>query len=170
MNTQELQDLIRQTEEATGLVNPHDIAAKTLVAIDDADLRDALSLTLPAYVRRLVTTQRRPCDLGHESEEPPRRQQPARSAKVTAVRSWHARVLAQAVDVSGYHGQWKRLAECTRDELLAVAAHRRGLAAANVATAERYEALARRMQVDDARTVGELSHAALAAIFSERAA
>jgi hypothetical protein len=72
--------------------------------------------------------------------------------------SWKAAVgadglLAQRYDVDGV---WMELSNCTRDQVLTIAAGYRDRAARNAARAEEFERLADRMQRTGATTVGDL--------------
>lgn len=149
---------IRAVVEVTSSSDPREIAAKLLTDIDDADLRDILAEVLPEYVRVILKN-------GRNSAMSPAPAGP--SAKVAAVRSWHERLMAQPIDVSGDGGRWKALRDCTRDELLQVAQHRRIVASKNLAVADRYEALAKVLPTG--KTVGQLPADAVANVFGRAA-
>lgn len=157
--TPPLRARIRAAQEACASDDPREIAAKFLAEVEDAELRDVLGEVLPEYVRQLMKSGRH----GAMSAPPAA----GRSSKVDAVRTWHERLMAQPIDVSGGKGRWKSLRDCTRDELLAVAQHRRQVAAKNLATADRYEALAKVLPAG--KTVGQLPADAVANVFGRAA-
>ena len=152
-----LAQLVKRTHEQTQLQDPRELASAVLSAIADADLRAMLAVALPEYVRQVVKGDRNRATSGA----------PAPSAKVAAVRDWHARLMASPVDVAGDGSQWKALAQCTRDDLLNVARHRRDTAARNLAIADRYESLAKVLPVG--KTVGELPQEAVHGVFGRTA-
>lgn len=149
---------VRRVQLETGSVDPRELAAKVMASLDPDEIRDAFAEALPEYVRvtmrsvrnRTMTTV------------------PQSSAKVAAVRGWFERLLSQSIDVSGDGGRWKALADCTRDDLLAAAEHRRAIAAKNLHTAETYERLAD-LLTDDA-TVSQLDAGAVADALGRAAA
>lgn len=150
---------IRRIQHESGSVDPRELADKVLATLDSQEsIREALAECLHEYVRVVIRTGRN----GAMSSAP------SRSAKVDAVRDWYERLLAQPVDVSGGGGQWKALRDCTRDDLLSVARHRREAAARNLQTAELYERLAKLMKGD--ATVGTLSQDVVQGVFGRAAA
>lgn len=148
---------VRSFQESTGSADPREIASKILTDLEDHELRAVLEVVLPEYVRQVMKTGR-----NQAASSPPA------SSKVSAVRDWYERLMGQPVDVSGGHGQWKSLRECTRDELLAVAQYRRETAARNLATAEKYESLAKLLPAR--KTVGQLPTDVVASVFGRAAA
>ncbi|MGZ6838288.1 MAG: hypothetical protein ACXVGE_20690 [Blastococcus sp.] len=153
-----LASLIRRVHEESGSADPREIADKVAASLNPDDLADALAEALPEYVRVTIRTVRNRT-MGSA---------PQGSAKVAAVRSWFERLLAQSIDVSGDGGQWKTLADCTRDDLLTAARHRRAIAAKNVHTAETYERLAALLK--KGATVAQLDPASVAGVFGRAAA
>lgn len=131
---------IRKVQADTGSSDPHEIAAKLISELTE----DELVAAVAAFVRINMNAERR----GTYTAVP------QASAKVGAVQSWYEKLLDQSVDVSGDQGQWKRLADCTRDDLLQIAKYRRDVAARNLATAEKYEALAKGMKAN--QTVADI--------------
>jgi hypothetical protein len=154
-----LAQIVRRVHEESGLADPRELAEKVLAEITHSPdlIRSALAESLPEYVRVTMRMVRNQTMAG----APP-------SAKVAAVRGWFERLLTQSIDVSGDGGKWKSLAECTRDDLLSAAAHRRAIAAKNLHTADTYERLAGLL--DDDATVGQLDPSAVADVFGRAAA
>lgn len=155
--TPSVRALVRQVQDETGSADPREIASKVLADIPDELLRPLLAEVMPEYVRQVMKGGR------HSATGAP----PA-SSKVAAVRGWHERLMSQPIDVSGGKGEWKALRDCTRDELLAVAQYRRETAARNLATAEKYEALAKILPAK--KTVGQLAADVVASVFGRAAA
>src|SRR5690348_6392206 len=102
-----LRSRIRKIQDDTGLLDPHQIAPKLVGLLSQDEIVDAVA----SYIRVLMNTSRRGAVAAT----------PQASAKVAAVQSWYEKMIDQVVDVSGDQGQWKRLAECTRDDILAIA-------------------------------------------------
>ncbi len=161
-----LTDLIRHVQNQSGLVDPHEITHQVIADLHEhMTTEDALHEALPHLVRQVMRTGRLDVMRGPHATRP----SGSSGGKVAAVRTWHEQFLAQPVDVSGNGGHWKALRDCTRDDLLAVAQHRRKVAAANIATAALYEALASHLTGPTA-TVACLPEALVASVCTEAAA
>lgn len=78
---------------------------------------------------------------------------PNRSGRLAAIRDRHAAWKRARYVIDG---TWKMLADCTVDDVLALAAQRRDVAARNTAEAERFDQLARVMKDAGAVTVADL--------------
>lgn len=78
---------------------------------------------------------------------------PNRSAKVTAIRNHHAAWKRARYVING---EWKMLADCTVDDVLALAEQRRAVAARNESEATRFDQLARAMKDAGVSTVADL--------------
>lgn len=150
---------VRDIIADTDLADPQDIAATIIADLNPDDYPAVLAEALPQYVRQIMGAYR----MQSHGAIPPS------SAKVDAVRAWWARVLSEAVDVSGGGGEWKRLGDCTAPDLLAVATFRREMAARNMATARQYEALAARLDEAGCKTVADLDPADAGAVFGRAA-
>lgn len=152
---------VRRIQDETGSVDPREIAGKLVAELSDADLRDALAESLPEYVRQVMKGGRNSARV-----LPPARSTSPRNA--AAAQRWFETLLTQPVDVSGGQGQWKALRDCTREDLLVVARHRRELAAKNSAIANRYEALAKVLPAG--ATVASLPEDTVVNVFGREAA
>lgn len=128
----DLKDLVRQVLADTSLSDPRDVAAEVVHRLRGAAaMRGALSEALVVYVRTSFTRDR----MLPQSKTTT----PAPSSKVAAVRSdWQHRLLTPVA----VEGVWKRLGECTADDLRSVAAALREHAAQTSAKADYYDALA----------------------------
>jgi len=80
-----------------------------------------------------------------------RRLAPGSSRWRSAASLFHQRIYAGET--------WKLLRDLTRDDVLAIVEHRRMLATANAAVADRYQALHDRMTATDVATVGDMDEA-----------
>lgn len=154
-----LRQRVRELQASTELSDPRDIADRIIADLTPHERTFALAEALPPYVRECLGASRMHA----------RMPAPSSSAKVGAIRAWGERLLALSVDVSGEGGEWKRLADCTRDELLVVASYRRKQAERNVATAVQYEKLAARLDEADVATVADLTADDLADVFGRSA-
>ena len=144
--TTTLYDMIRTVLDESTETDPRVIAADVLAAIPDEGWREVVSPALVSYVSSLVTRSRQ----GVPTQ--PNRPQVVRSAKVAGIRDDWQRFLGERVQVEG---TWKRVAECTVQDVQALARERREVAAKNVAHATRFEKLAEDMQAQGAATVAE---------------
>lgn len=88
------------------------------------------------------------------------------SPRLAVAADWWRRALDGIYNVEG---EWKRLADMSRDDVLAVAAHRRREASANAAVADRLERLAAAMRRAKASTVGALAENAARRAWGEAA-
>ena len=143
MNTRER---IQRLLDATELSSPHDVARALLNELDNtpdrADAyRGALIDVLPTYVSVEFSRARMlsPVAAVVDADDAAPRE-PVGSAKVAACRDdWAAR---KNTPVSLPGGTWKRLADCTATDLLAVAGKLREVADKTNAKAAWYETLA----------------------------
>jgi hypothetical protein len=154
---------VRRLQVSTGSSDPRELAEKLLAELTAAELRSALAEVLPEYVRQVMKSGRNKATAAPSQSSPS-----SPSWRVAPVRDWYEQLMAQPIDVSGGQGRWKSLRECTRDELLTVAQHRRETAARNVATAKKYEALARVLPAS--KSVGDLPADTVASVFGRAAA
>jgi hypothetical protein len=126
----DLAGLIRERLAMDASADPHRVALGIIEDIPEDQCRAALAMLLPDRVRLAIRQERR--EVARLSEEA---WQPGESKWDLA-----ARVFGQRVHVAG---EWKRLGECTRDDLAVLAGQHDALAAENAAQAKRYRAVAR---------------------------
>lgn len=137
--------------DTSALSDPREIAEKLIGDIPSRQLRAALAEVLPQYVRVLMTNDRR--------SDPGRHSQPgSQTRSAPGSERWRA---AAGVLASRFcpAGEWKPLRDCTRDDVLALVAERRDLAAKNAAVADQFERLHQLMSDRGVSTVGELAEA-----------
>lgn len=147
-------DQIRAFADEHHLDDPRDIADKILPALP-ADVRDhIIRAGVAAYIRTTLNASR------HDAitNALPAR---GRSAKVSTVRDWWARMCDSRVSVAD---GWKRIGDCTIDDLAYCAGERRTEAARVIAHAERYERLAAMLTEHGVHTVRELPADAAASL------
>lgn len=117
---------------------------------------NALRQLLPDMMREILRGQRHksaPVLAEHAASV-------GRSRRQRAAVAWWRAKLDASYEVglaAGGKREWKRLRDCTRDDLLALASHRRGVAEANLAEAVRWEELAALLTSTGAATVGDLA-------------
>jgi hypothetical protein len=144
-----LRGLVRDVLRDSTIADPGVIAEEVLRRVPRGALKAALSQALRLYVRQVISEERisRTTSLTVNTR-------PAKSAKVTAIRDGWQRRLRDRVHVG--KGEWKFLAACTYEDLLAAASERRELAERNNAWARQYDAWARLLTEHDVQTFGEL--------------
>lgn len=123
-------DCLRQVLETTSLSDPRAIAAEMLDRIPRAARGAVLAQVLPLWVQGQVSRRRLLSPVAAA---------PVPSPKVAAVRDDWAVRLNTPLCVDGL---WKRLADCTANDLRTVAASLRALAAKTAAKADYYVELA----------------------------
>ncbi len=141
-----LRNLVGEIVRDSAATDPGDLVTEVIARIPKKKVADALKQTMRLYVRQVIS-ETRPIGGG----EPP---VAATSWKVTAIRDGWQRQLTNRLHVGA--GKWKRLADCTYDDLLAVAAERRDLAERNGVWARTYESWARLISEAGVDTFGEL--------------
>lgn len=129
-------DVVRSSVAA----DPGDLADTVFDSIAEDDRPEALRQCLRALVRDVIRDQRT------RSSQPPGENHgcsagSGRSSKVAGIRSWWQQSLRDRIHVGD--GQWRFLADMTRDELLFAATERRRHAEHNLARAQQYESLAK---------------------------
>lgn len=138
-----LRAIVRAELDASPVADPHIVAEHVLKQIRPGQRGAALGECLPQFVRVLSNETRTLPAIDHrrgDSSHEPR---------------WRR----AAADLSARYftgDGWKFLRDLTRDDVLACAAQRRDLAAANLAEAERFDALHKLMVERGADTVGDL--------------
>lgn len=131
--------------------DPARVAEKLLAALSDEEAHIVSAAALPDYVRHVLT---RPLQGGQTFETPDGRRFASR--KVAAIVDWVESELNRSVYVAPA-GEWKRLRDCTVDDVLALVASRRQKAAEVAAEADRHARLVKAMRKADAETVGDLA-------------
>lgn len=158
MSTFSLSAAVRAVIDETNIADPRELAAKVAEGVPSKHLRDALAEALATYVRVQFTRDREPVPVPV----------PNRSAKVAALQA-HAerwrRVLLDRVHVG--NGCWSLLTDCSYDHLMFMVAERRANAAANLAAADRYAALADLVQHHRVARVGDLPDTVLRGALAE---
>jgi hypothetical protein len=170
MNEFSLRHLTREVLRGTTMTDPSDIAREINRRIADDDCRTALRQALRGYVREEITRLRR--HPGPEETEPisnvtlfvsgnaPAAQKPAaarppaRSVKVAGIRDWWSAKLRELTHVG--ESEWRRLGDCSFEDLMFAAAERHEHAARNAARAAWYEQLAETVQAAGAARVRDL--------------
>lgn len=141
-----IKDHIEAALDVTDIADPHILAGKIINDLTEQDIRDALAVTLPSYVREVIRTRRNAHPL-------PASPTPARSSKVEGISRWWSTQLRDRVQ--GEHG-WKMLGECGYTDLMAAAERLRTQASRNVAKASQYERLATVVQEHGVERVADL--------------
>lgn len=152
-------DLNEAIETALGseLNSPHEIADKVFPAIPANEIPTLARRLLSGYVREYLQARRASNPvLGGARETPDGASTtaPRPSAKLAARRAGWPGWMLDRVHIG--HGTWRRLGECTRDDLLFAAGERDTMAASNSAKAERFRTLAAKLEAHGAATVSAL--------------
>lgn len=136
----------------TRLADPDDIADAVADMTPRGALRSAYRLVLRSVAREAIRLTRM-------DSEPVGgvRRTPNRSGRVAAIREHHVEFFDRRVYAQG---TWKLLGDCTREDVLDLAAQRRDAAARNAANADRFEALAEQMAAAGVSVVRELGRVA----------
>lgn len=142
-----LRHIVRDVLRNSTLADPGDIAAEVLRRIPARSTRDALEQTLRLYVRQVISEVR-------ISSRPAPATAANGSWKVAAIRDGWQRRLRDPVHVGAQ--EWKLLADCSYEDLLAAAAERRQLAERNQAWARTYDAWAGLLVEHDVKRFGDL--------------
>lgn len=160
----DLRALVRDVIRTTDAVGPDSVAEQVHARIP-AKQRDAALVEALVEVARQVLTRERsgPVEPLPGLYESPR---PNRSRKVAGIRA-HARALRDQVAVG--ERTWKRLGDCTFDDLQHAAEVRERMAASNANRAAQYRALAEVLGRSGASTVAELSDDQLVAALDDAA-
>lgn len=142
-----LRELVREVLSGTDEADPGVIAGMVVAQIRKADRDAALSQTMRLFVRQIISETR----ISHRATVTPIR--PNRSMKVASIRE-ESRRLDDRLHVGA--SQWKKLRDCTYEDLLAVAAERQENADRNAAWAREYRAMASAVLDADVATFGDL--------------
>lgn len=172
MSEFDLRKLVKDVCDTSLLTNDDELAKEVLSRIDKADERAALEQALPHMVQRFVSRDHRP--LAFPQPQAPTGDHyardtqkgpvaggliPFRSRRISLKRSHWQRQLNARVNVA--HKSRKFFGDCTVEDLVFLANHRRELAAANATTADYFEALTRLMGEFEVETVRELPESAV---------
>lgn len=140
-----LRSIVREVLTSSTIADPGVVAEEVLRRVPSRMLKQALQQALRLYVRQVISEVR--------VSRPPVASS-NRSAKVSGIRDGWQRRLRDRVHCGD--GNWKFLAECTYEDLLAAAGERRQLAERNLAWARQYDEWARLLTEHDVATFGEL--------------
>jgi len=157
-----LRALIRRVLLASDAADPDTLAQLVFDAIEDTDRVEALRQALHVAVREIVRQERmqHPITGALAVAATTTKTTAAKSWKVAAIREGWQRTLRNRIHAG--HGEWKMLADCTRDDLLHAAAERRAMAERNAVTAGCYTALAELLEAHEVKTVADLPEDVLA--------
>lgn len=142
-----LRHLVQEVLNSSTMADPGQVADEVMRRVPRGMVRVALSQTLRLFVRQIISETR----ISHSGDLSPTA--PSTSRKVAAIRDGWQRRLRDRVHCNG---QWKFLADCNYEDLLAAASERRELADRNMAWARQYDAWARLLTEHDVATFGEL--------------
>lgn len=146
--TQHVSDLIRAVLDETAATTPAEIAREVLARVSDPQA--ALAECLPTFVQVSLSRSRmlspldepQTADRGQVSADAQTAPAPVGYSRATRIRlSWEDR-LNTPLRVGE---AWKRLADCTADDLRTVAESLRGRAAKSLAKADWYDDLAAKL-------------------------
>lgn len=142
-----LRQLVRDVLAENESADPGEVAEAVMGRIPRGMVRVALAQSLRLYVRQVISETR-------TARPPAPTPATGKSLKVAAIRDGWQRRLQDRVHVGS--SEWKFLADCTYDDLLAAAAERRELADRNNAWARQYAEWARLLTEHDVATFGDL--------------
>lgn len=148
----DLWQLVNKVAEDPSLETPQQIARETIKHIPVQALRTALEVTLTGYVRGYLSQTR--------SGRPTMRElrsgvvNSGRSAKVAAIRDTYKRALDGRYHVAP--GKWKRLRECTKIDVLAIAEERLRMAENNRKSAMKFKLIAKLMEQFEVERVEQI--------------
>jgi len=148
----DLRATVRAALDASADADPHAVVAGLVADLPARHLRPALTQTLSSYVVQLATADR-----ARALNGAPRTGEPGSPR-------WKATALALRQPIHT-GDQWKHLRDCTRDDVLAGAAHRRRQADGLVDHAERLEKLAALMDERGATIAGDLGEDTVREVF-----
>lgn len=150
---------------STGIRQTRDLAAEVLVEIPDGDLREALALALPLFIRHRIGMNRNiPSSEAMidtmMTTDPYRDTKPRKSSHTNSAHSAASKMIREwwldQVEVHVAGGGYLRLGECTFDDLIFAAHDRREKADQNIQAAVRFETIADAIKEHGVLTVQEL--------------
>lgn len=134
------------------LTDPDEIAQQIFDRTPSKSVRDAYRLILRSVAREAIHQ-------ANMAASKPASSVPARSSRVAAIRDTHISYFAQRVFANG---AWKMLGDCTRADVLDLAAQRQAIADRNAAKAAEFNALHDRMVSAGVELAGQLEKEAAA--------
>lgn len=138
----------RQIIADTNLTDPTDIAD----AVYDRTPADAVHEAYRHILRNTAREAIRTANMQASAPLEPRRT-PNRSSRVAAIKRTHVAYFDQRVFANG---DWKLLRDCTREDVLDLAAQRQEIADRNAAKAAEFESIHERMVSANVNIVGDL--------------
>ena len=161
----DLRDVINDVLDTSGLTDPGDVSDRVIDTLEDRDLRDALRLTMRAYVRNMIGQRRALYEPPAKAENAPEFQSPSglgsvsKSSKVQRIREGWRKHLRDRYHVEG---AWVFLEAMSASQLLAAAQERTELAAQNIARANKLRDWAGLVEEHGVDSFGELPPEVLA--------
>lgn len=161
----DLNRLIKDVCDNSSLTDADALTKEVLTRVAEADGRVALEQAMPVVVRRFLSRDHRPLAFprtpsGGQSSGDTQLPSaaggptPFRSRKVEGIRSYWRNQLKARVNVG--HKEWKFFGDCVRPEVDFLVAHRRELAASNIAVADYLETISQLMVQHDVEFVRDL--------------
>lgn len=139
----------RQIIADTDLTDPSEIADAVYDRTPEDAVHDAYRHILRNTAREAIRTA------NMQASSPPSepRRTPNRSSRVSAIKRTHVAYFDQRVFANG---DWKLLRDCTRDDVLDLAAQRQEIADRNAAKAAEFRSIHDRMVTANVTVVGDL--------------
>jgi hypothetical protein len=168
-----LRALVRRVLDESEAPDPGSIAELVLDRIEEKDLRAALALTLPDYVRHVIAGSRNAsfglsASQGTEMVATVRPEPVAyRSGKVERAQAY-TRELRERLHVGPSTKDYKMFGLCEIPDLMFAVTERRETAAKTNAMADWYQQVAARMTAHKAKRVQDLPRAVLTELFGVR--
>lgn len=147
-----MRQLMRQVINDHPDAAPRELAEIAAKLTDQQKILEFYTDALVAVARELLREERNAALSGVANGEPTAT--PNRSAKLRDRRSWWQRMLDSRVHVGS--GRWKRLADCTVEDLRYIINEREDEIAALRININRYQSLIDKMQAHGAKTVADL--------------
>lgn len=153
-----LRGLVEEALATSSHADPRLVAADLVAALPEQQLRQALAETLPAFVTSAAIAQRaRAMREARPLTQTVVQGTPASSARWASAAS----ILEHRICIGT---EWKRLADCTADDLERTALDRQSRAATILSEADRWTRLAALLRRRGATTVADLSADDLSAV------
>lgn len=171
-----LRALVRRVLDESSAPDPGSIAALVLEQISEKNLRAALAVTLPDYVRHVMGSERQvsfgfPPSAPETVQTPVQTQEtnaPAYHSRRTSLRQSYSREMRQRLHVGPTAKDYKMFGLCGIPDLTFAVAERRDTAARTLAMAEWYGQVIERPEKHDVACVQELPPSVLAELFGVR--
>ena len=167
--------LMRQIIESSAADTPEELADEVITAIPEVHYREALLALLRGAIVRTMAAMRSALpsatdkatqavvDHANGTKSEPHKNS-ANSAKVASIRTWASRL---SIRIFTNENSWKRLADCTFDDLVAAATLRQQQATAMVQRAEEFEAFAALVKEYEVDSFGALPEDVLEKVLSD---